>query len=251
MSYANLGDWCADIADAIRAKDGTLGAINHADFPARIAAIQTGLTIGDFLRHDYDKNPLIIDGPCSIDQPLFTADTSLISVIGTEVTGICAHAFEHCDNLQSIDFREASIIDDYAFAYCSSLTSVAENTYGVGLNEHVFDHCVSLTQVTFRSCSIGKWCFFGCGTLQRVHLKNRCDSIDQGAFSLCSNLDTLIIEGTTVPTLTDTIAFGGTKIEDGTGYIYVDDSMVTQYQQATNWSQYAAQIRPISDLGGA
>ena len=34
----------------------------------------------------------------------------------------------------------------------------------------------------------------------------------------------------------------------GTGYIYVQDNLVEQYKSATNWSTYADQIKPLSEL---
>ena len=42
--------------------------------------------------------------------------------------------------------------------------------------------------------------------------------------------------------------FYNTAIENGTGYIYVPDSLVDSYKTATNWSTYASQIKPISEL---
>ena len=42
--------------------------------------------------------------------------------------------------------------------------------------------------------------------------------------------------------------FADTPIASGTGYIYVPDNLVAQYKIFPNWSTYASQIRPISDL---
>ena len=49
-------------------------------------------------------------------------------------------------------------------------------------------------------------------------------------------------------TLANTNAFTNTPIESGTGYIYVLDELVDSYKSATNWSTYAEQIKPISEL---
>ena len=35
---------------------------------------------------------------------------------------------------------------------------------------------------------------------------------------------------------------------DGTDYIYVPDNLVDGFKIATNWSTYATQIKPISEL---
>lgn len=58
MSYNNVTDWTAAIADAIRSKDGSSELINHQDFPARISAIPQGSIggagTGDVRFLDYD-----------------------------------------------------------------------------------------------------------------------------------------------------------------------------------------------------
>ena len=38
-----------------------------------------------------------------------------------------------------------------------------------------------------------------------------------------------------------------TKLNAGTGYIYVPAAMVDAYKAATNWAKYADQIRAIED----
>ena len=67
----------------------------------------------------------------------------------------------------------------------------------------------------------------------------------------CTQLETVICRATTVPTMGSTYGtygiFGGSKIASGTGYIYVPDDLVEDYKAATNWSTYAAQIKPLSE----
>ena len=75
------------------------------------------------------------------------------------------------------------------------------------------------------------------------------ESISGGAFSGCSRLVTLILrKADTVCTLENVSAFSGTSIAKGTGFVYVPDDLVEQYKAATNWSTYASQIKPISEL---
>ena len=118
--------------------------------------------------------------------------------------------------------------------------------------------------------------FAGCGALKTVILPNvasisgfsfqNCFSLsvlDTGAgkietmaFSLCMSLKTVILRSDKVATLEDTNAFSNnTPIHSGTGYIYVPKALVDSYKSATNWSNYANQIRAIEDYpeitGGA
>ena len=67
-------------------------------------------------------------------------------------------------------------------------------------------------------------------------------SIGSRAFSNCSSLTTMIMEGTTPPSLASTNA-----ISSATTAIYVPDESVSIYQGATNWSSFASIIKPISE----
>ena len=71
-------------------------------------------------------------------------------------------------------------------------------------------------------------------------------SIGISTFYHCTSLNCLVVKATTPPTLYYTV-FVDTPIASGTGYIYVPDESVDAYKQATNWSQYASQIKPLSE----
>lgn len=61
-------------------------------------------------------------------------------------------------------------------------------------------------------------------------------------------LDTFVIGGKNyIVPLTSENIFQGTPISDGTGYIYVRQSLIEEYKIATNWSQFADQFRAIED----
>ena len=47
--------------------------------------------------------------------------------------------------------------------------------------------------------------------------------------------------------LNELYAFYNTPIANGTGYIYVADTLVDSYKTAENWSVYASQIKPLSE----
>ena len=126
---------------------------------------------------------------------------------------------------------------------------------GSSVRSHMFANCLKLEEVTvtgrfefgtnaFEGCSILKKFDIGFATNQttRVNLK-------ASMFKNCTSLDTVIVRyDNGVSTLSNTSAFTGTPIESGTGYIYVPDDLVETYKTATNWSTYATQIKPISEL---
>lgn len=63
----------------------------------------------------------------------------------------------------------------------------------------------------------------------------------------CTNLTSLILRSSTLCTIASGSVLTGSKIINGTGYIYVPSSLLSQYQSATNWSAYAAQFRALED----
>lgn len=63
---------------------------------------------------------------------------------------------------------------------------------------------------------------------------------------MCSSLKTAIIETVSVPTMRDSFCFDNTPVASGNGYIYVPSESVDDYKNATNWNEYAAQIKPIN-----
>lgn len=75
-------------------------------------------------------------------------------------------------------------------------------------------------------------------------------SIGGSAFRECGKLVTLVLPNDEVCYLESKNAFNQNPIETGTGFIYVKDSLVEEYKKATNWIDFATQIKPISDFEG-
>ena len=131
-----------------------------------------------------------------------------------------------CSQLTSVDFPNATYIGDSAFNNCNSLTSI------------------DLPNVT----SMGDWVFEGCNSLTSIDLPENITSIGSYAFNSCSNLSTVIISTNQIITLGDKWVFYNTPIENGSGYIYVPDSLVSSYRSASNWSTYSAQNKSVNEL---
>lgn len=72
--------------------------------------------------------------------------------------------------------------------------------------------------------------------------------INSSAFGDCSSLASIILRSEEMSVLNNSSALTGTPIANGTGFIYVDNDLVENYKTATNWSNYANQIKPISEL---
>ncbi len=89
---------------------------------------------------------------------------------GSKLTSIQAHGFEGMTNLQSVDFGDAKLtnIDNYAFRYCESLTTLP-------IPEGV-DY-------------IGRYAFYGCKSLERLNIPASIDYIGENAFYFAENLN--------------------------------------------------------------
>ena len=113
----------------------------------------------------------------------------------------------------------------YAFAYCRSLTKIRCDAV-TRLGNYSLRDCTALTEARFDSMT----------------------TISTQVFLNCSALGKLILGSSTLCELTNANAFQSSAIANGTGYVYVPDDLVDSYKTATNWVNYADQIKPISEL---
>ena len=149
--------------------------------------------------------------------------------------------------LNSYSNDRVTEIGNEAFSAKLSLISISCPNVKRVYNK-AFCNCVSLTQVHFPALeTIHDGAFSYCSTLACADFP-RLEYIEMCGFECCANLTKLILRHSQVCTLGDTMSFDYTPIASGTGYIYVPDELVEQYKAATNWSVYASQIRPISEL---
>jgi len=73
-------------------------------------------------------------------------------------------------------------------------------------------------------------------------------SINSSAFLSTTITNLIITQSESVCVLNNTNAFTSSSIAKGTGWVYVPDELYDQYIIATNWSTYASQIKPLSEL---
>ena len=204
-----------DIADAVREKTGTIEPIVPENMAEMLRNVE-----GDYERgyaEGYEKGDSNMDG--ILTRQATTISNDRITYLGLEV-------FRNYDSLAIADFP---------------------NVTSTGVN--VFYACYALHTVNLPSLiSISSNMFAYSSLLKRLDFPS-VESISGGAFSGCSRLVTLVLrKADTVCTLANVNAFTNTSIAKGTGYIYVPDNLVEQYKAATNWSTYASQIKPISEL---
>ena len=91
--------------------------------------------------------------------------------------------------------------------------------------------------------------FRECSNLEEVIFEGSATGIQNTVFYNCKKLTKVVFRNNTeVPTLNSSNSFTSTPIADGTGYIYIADSLVETMKTASQWITYANQIKPLSEL---
>lgn len=127
--------------------------------------------------------------------------------------------------------------------------SLIETLYNSFLNSEAIE--IDLSSWNLSSLTVMYGTFRNNTALERLDLGNiNTSQITNTNYMCngCSALNTLIIRSDGVLPLTNVNALSGTPIASGTGYVYVKDELVETYKSATNWSNYATQIKGISEL---
>ena len=86
-------------------------------------------------------------------------------------------------------------IGEYAFAYCSGLTSLTLPVGITSIGEFAFSGCSGLTSLTLPAgiTSIGEYAFYGCSGLTSLTLPAGITEIGESTFSDCSGLTSLTL----------------------------------------------------------
>lgn len=150
---------------------------------------------------------------------------TLTSLEEDKVTKIRGSVFRENSALTSINLPNLTEVPGYAFS-ATGITEIVLPSVHIVRTDGI-PYCNSLTTIDLASSSV--------------------TTIEAKAFESCPNLTHLIIRSETVPTLGNTNALSGSRIDQGHGYIYVPVNLVSSYKTASNWSSFALNICPISD----
>ena len=104
-------------------------------------------------------------------------------------------------------------IGSYAFAYCSSLTSITLPDSVTSIGEFAFENCSNLTSITIPNSvtSIGNSAFWNCIRLTSITIPNSVTSIGDHAFYCCSNLTSITIPNSVTSIGYEAFSYTGLK----------------------------------------
>ena len=137
-----------------------------------------------------------IFGVSRYNDQLNAIPVSLQEVVITGGTSIDDHAFYYCDSLTSVTIPDSvTIIGDWAFYGCSSLTSVTIGEGVTSIGIYAFEGCINITSATMPTIAID---YIPQESLQTVVLTSG-ESIGNRAFYGCSGLTSVTIgDGVTI-----------------------------------------------------
>ena len=185
-----------------------------------------------------------------------------ITEITSNATTIGDRVFDGCSKLQKVNLPNTTLISDYAFNNCSMLSEINApkvTRVGEGTSSYAFSGCSALESAKFPSAlRVNGKCFYTCKSLKTLDFY-ALTYINSYAFENSYIFSRLVLRGETRCTLNMTNAFSNCYHFHGTvnatynpdglkdGYIYVPRALVEEYKAATNWSNFAEQIRALED----
>ncbi len=128
-------------------------------------------------------------------------------------------------------------IGNYAFGYCSKLTSITIPNSVTFIGDKAFFYCTELTSVAIPDAvtSIGDYTFSYCSALTSVTIPSSVTSIDDNAFYYCENLEEVKNFAIEPQRITVSVFY---NIQLNKVRLSVPSSSVEKYKNADVWKEF-------------
>ena len=224
--------------------------------------------------HEYYNPTSTLLSLTTDDYSFMSYDKTLTSVNMPNMPEMSKYAFTGCENLASVNLDSLTYLRDYMFDSGIKNTSTPLDlklpsvTQRADTCSYAFRYCYGLRSIympnyyrsseDMTSSTLNKGMFYGCRNLESVLINYvyqlGSTSKSYAPFYNCNNIKRLVItDKLNAPVLAPYLTGyqnpeTGNPFKDGNAYFYVPASMVSTYQNNSNWSKYYAdRIRAIED----
>ena len=178
----------------------------------------------------------------SIGLDAFNGTNLTTLTIPSSVTNIQQSAFSNCKYLTSVEISSNIVqIGRNSFAFCENLTNISVATGNVYDSRDNCNAIIDNTNTLIVGCknttipstatTIAYNAFLGCSGLRSITIPASVTSIKNWAFDACDNLDTMICEGVTPPTITNNSTLVGSVL-------FVPCEAIEAYKNDTYFSSH-------------
>lgn len=155
---------------------------------------------------DYGDYTITCDGTTitassSVSLMGTTPNYTLTAVRLSNKESVEQYAFTYCYSLTSITILEGvTSIGDYAFNYCQSLTSITIPNSVTSIGDYAIRFCGRLSSVSLgnNTTSIGAYAFYCCYSLTSITIPEGVTSIGANAFSSCVKFKSVYLRGSEI-----------------------------------------------------
>lgn len=201
-------------------------------------------------------NPLIVDGhafyDCSSAEGEITISEEQISIkdytfsncsklkvnLHNNIISIGRSAFQECNAIDWIELpKQLKDIAVRAFYKCTNLkiSEIPENVETILTDSFYYCSSIETLKIHDKCKTISSRAFQYCSKLKELELGKGINNISSYAFSACGSLEEIIIHATTPPVIQSNTFNGSNSISK----IKVPLSVLENYKNASNWSNYA------------
>lgn len=198
---------------------------------------------------DYAKASVVVSSGGNVDASVKALiEGTITELIDYEITTVKKYGLGYSENLTKVALPNVTTIADSAFSYAGVVEVNLPNCETGGASS--FYKCEQLLKVNLPKLKKVEQSMFAYNAVLEELDFLSVNTIGAQAFYYSKNMAKLILRSPVVVHLLNTSAFNSSGIGTSKGNIYVPDELVEEYKVANNWSKYATQIKPLSELEG-